>query len=156
MTFFVRELKFQDAKLFEVGLQAHLNTEFERGNEIFNVTILGSHAENSLRAVVVSRFLISSVESENSLKSESALAQTGRKKRDDLPANVGKPWDEESEKVLQELFAEGIRITEIAALLCRKPGGVRARLVKLGLVQPPEYLAPALQVSSSQAFFSEF
>lgn len=54
-----------------------------------------------------------------------------------LPANVGKPWNAEAEQMLSELFAEGIAVSEIASLLQRKPGGVRARLVKMGLLIDP-------------------
>ncbi|MEK7147802.1 MAG: PIF1 family DEAD/DEAH box helicase [Patescibacteria group bacterium] len=44
-------------------------------------------------------------------------------------------WEEGEEKRLQELFGKGQSISNIARKLGRKPGGIRARLIKLGLIE---------------------
>ena len=44
-------------------------------------------------------------------------------------------WTPAEETVLRVAFQQGQTIKEIAALLQRKVGGIRSRLVKLGLVE---------------------
>ena len=45
-------------------------------------------------------------------------------------------WTPEEERKLQELFKRDAGIPELAKLLGRKEGGIRARLEKLGLIEP--------------------
>lgn len=46
-------------------------------------------------------------------------------------------WTPAEERLLRVAFQEGQTIKEIAAILQRKAGGIRSRLVKLGLVEKP-------------------
>lgn len=46
----------------------------------------------------------------------------------------GKPWTPEQDKLLVTMFNDGFIVAEIANELKRTPGAIRARLVKLGLV----------------------
>jgi hypothetical protein len=55
-------------------------------------------------------------------------------KRRDLPVGAGKPWDAEEEKILAEEFQSGKSIADISADHARTDGGIRARLVRLGLM----------------------
>ena len=45
------------------------------------------------------------------------------------------PWNKEEEKRLSMLYQEGATIQELAQELQRQPGGIRARLKKLGLTE---------------------
>ncbi|MDO8582575.1 MAG: AAA family ATPase, partial [bacterium] len=45
-------------------------------------------------------------------------------------------WTDEEEKKLKDLFKRDAGIPELAKLLGRKEGGIRARLEKLGLIEP--------------------
>lgn len=49
------------------------------------------------------------------------------------PENLGSKWTKDEEDRLIKMFNEGMRASRIAELLKRKPGGIRARLKKLGL-----------------------
>ena len=48
---------------------------------------------------------------------------------------VGQKWSVEEEAILKSEFEKGYKISEIARLHDRKPGGIRARLQKLGLIE---------------------
>ena len=47
---------------------------------------------------------------------------------------IGTKWTVEEEKQLLEEFSNGIKISEIAKLHSRTPGGIRSRLKKLGVL----------------------
>lgn len=49
-------------------------------------------------------------------------------------SNRGKPWDRKQEEELTEMFKDGLTVKEIANTMMRSPGGIRARLLKLGLI----------------------
>lgn len=49
--------------------------------------------------------------------------------------NIGKPWTPEHDSCLRDLYDKGVPINEIAIMLKRNGGAVRARLKKLGLSQ---------------------
>lgn len=51
-----------------------------------------------------------------------------------LNSNRGKPWDSKQEDELTEMFKDGLSIKEIANAMKRSVGGIRARLIKLGLI----------------------
>jgi hypothetical protein len=48
-------------------------------------------------------------------------------------------WTDEEEKKLKDLFKRDAGIAELAKLLGRKEGGIRARLEKLGLIDPLDH-----------------
>lgn len=49
--------------------------------------------------------------------------------------NAYRPWLEADDRRLEGLFSEHLSYAEIAATLGRKPGAIRSRLVKLGLIE---------------------
>jgi hypothetical protein len=50
-------------------------------------------------------------------------------------ANDGQRWDDAQDKMLVEMFKDGILIGEIAKTMKRSEGSISARLVKLGLIE---------------------
>ncbi|MCB2228527.1 MAG: hypothetical protein KQH53_17760 [Desulfarculaceae bacterium] len=54
----------------------------------------------------------------------------------DRPANQGKPWSEVEDAELTQAFRRGDKIKDMAAAHQRSSGGIRSRLVKLGLIDP--------------------
>ena len=44
-------------------------------------------------------------------------------------------WDEKQEEMLIELFDKKKSVSEISEMMQRKPGGIKARLIKLGLIE---------------------
>jgi hypothetical protein len=49
--------------------------------------------------------------------------------------NQGLAWGEEEDNLLTQRFSEGIKITQLAKLHSRTYGAIKARLLKLGLLQ---------------------
>lgn len=49
--------------------------------------------------------------------------------------NSGKKWSEEDDKLLKDLFEQGVRKSELQKLFMRSSGSINARLVKLGLIE---------------------
>ena len=49
--------------------------------------------------------------------------------------NQGLPWGEEEDGLLAQRFAEGIKITQLAKMHSRTYGAIKARLIKLELLQ---------------------
>lgn len=49
--------------------------------------------------------------------------------------NQGKPWDSTQDEQLIRMFNDGLVVSAIAAEMKRSDGGIRARLVKLGLIE---------------------
>jgi len=74
------------------------------------------------------------------LKACNGLGDTSDDKGYDLDkirrthANAYQPWSTEEEDDLRDRFASGEKISAIAKALGRKPGAIRSRLAKLGLV----------------------
>ena len=50
-------------------------------------------------------------------------------------SNAYRPWDESQEKTLKELFEKEIKMSEIGRQMGRKPGAIRMRLEKMGLIE---------------------
>lgn len=67
---------------------------------------------------------------------ESAPVQTGIRERH---PNTGKPWSAQADDELRKLFESGNSIADLALYFQRTANGVRARLVKLGLLDPSEF-----------------
>lgn len=62
--------------------------------------------------------------------------------RDPL-ARAGEKWDVEEEDFVLDETARGTAIKEVAALLMRKPGAIRSRLKKLGIMDAEDRQAAA-------------
>ncbi len=56
------------------------------------------------------------------------------KPKKELPENAGKPWTEEEEKLLLELYNNGISKKEISQSLGRTIGSITSRLLRLGVL----------------------
>ena len=70
----------------------------------------------------------------------SALKTGKSERKQGQPSNAGKPWSKEEDNQLLALFDAGKTIEELAADYQRTTGGIQARLVKHGRIQPPEFL----------------
>ncbi len=68
-------------------------------------------------------------------ESENELEKPFDKLRKEHP-QAFRRWTDEEEKKLKDLFKRDAAIPELAKLLGRKQGGIRARLEKLGLIEP--------------------
>jgi hypothetical protein len=55
--------------------------------------------------------------------------------------NTGKPWTSEADDELRKLFESGNSIEDLAVYFQRTQNGVRARLVKFGLLAPEQFQA---------------
>jgi hypothetical protein len=51
--------------------------------------------------------------------------------------NTHRRWTPEDEQQLRDRFAQGATIGDLVAELGRNEGGITARLIRLGLMQPP-------------------
>ena len=58
------------------------------------------------------------------------------KRRERLPANFGKPWTEEEDRVLTGAFDSGLALGAIATKHARTLSSIRLRLEKLGKIEP--------------------
>ena len=56
-----------------------------------------------------------------------------RKSKKNMPVNAGKPWTDEEENRLRELYNRGVSKKEISSQLCRTTGSISSRLARLGL-----------------------
>lgn len=56
------------------------------------------------------------------------------KPKKELPENAGKPWTEEEEKLLLELYNSGTSKKEISQSLGRTIGSITSRLLRLGIL----------------------
>jgi len=52
--------------------------------------------------------------------------------------NAYRPWDTDQDAKLDKLFKENVPVKQLAEIFGRKTGGVRSRLVKLGLISKDE------------------
>ena len=57
-----------------------------------------------------------------------------RKPKKNMPEKAGKPWTNEEEKRLRELYNSGLSKKEISSELCRTAGSISSRLARLGLI----------------------
>jgi DNA-binding CsgD family transcriptional regulator len=64
-------------------------------------------------------------------KQPSVPRSTGR----DKPNKLGSKWSEREEREMEQYYNDGMSVREIANKLERLPGGIRARLKKLGLIK---------------------
>lgn len=55
-------------------------------------------------------------------------------KSENLPANAGKPWNNEEDRILIERFDKGVPIEELSKEHNRTQGAITSRLVKLGKI----------------------
>ncbi len=53
--------------------------------------------------------------------------------------NTGKPWSGEADEELRKLFESGNTIEDLSIYFQRTKNGVRARLVKLGLLEATQF-----------------
>jgi hypothetical protein len=58
------------------------------------------------------------------------------KRRERLPANFGKPWNEGEDRAIAVAFDAGVGIPEMARKHARTQGSIRLRLEKLGKLPP--------------------
>ena len=56
------------------------------------------------------------------------------KHQKNMPEKAGKPWTNEEEKRLRELYNSGLSKKEISSELCRTTGSISSRLARLGLI----------------------
>ena len=58
------------------------------------------------------------------------------RRRERLPANFGKPWEEGEDRALAGEFDSGATMSEMARRHMRTQSSIRLRLEKLGKIQP--------------------
>ena len=66
------------------------------------------------------------------------LWHTSGKRKHPSPPNAGKPWTEEDEAALMQMFDTGSTIAEISAQFQRTNGAIVRRLERLGRLRPGE------------------
>lgn len=60
--------------------------------------------------------------------------QKSKNRNPNLPENAGKPWTEQEEELLCDMFRNGNSIREIADYFKRTRGSISSRLEKFGLI----------------------
>jgi hypothetical protein len=58
------------------------------------------------------------------------------KKREQLPANFGKPWNKDEDDTLMREFDNGLGMSDMARRHERTQSSIRLRLEKLGKIEP--------------------
>jgi hypothetical protein len=58
------------------------------------------------------------------------------RRRERLPSNFGKPWNEGEDRAVVEAFDAGVALPELARRHARTQGSIRLRLEKLGKIPP--------------------
>jgi hypothetical protein len=66
------------------------------------------------------------------LLSASGAGRSPRRRSAGRPAQQGRPWNEEMDAELESRWVAGESVAEIAAYFERSPGGIRARLPRVG------------------------
>ena len=66
------------------------------------------------------------------LRHHAALADPGGRRARDRPASQGRPWTPELDAELEHRWIAGESVADIARELGRSPGGIRARLPRVG------------------------
>ena len=106
---------------------AHILESLARGEDPQGAKLLSSHDVLSRREVIGALFI-----------GAHALQQRASgpaPKKKDLPEGAGRSWDQEEEDELRAEFSAGKRIADMASDHLRTEGGIRSRLVRLGLMQ---------------------
>jgi hypothetical protein len=106
---------------------ARILESLARGEDPQDMKPLSPHDILARRDVIGALFL-----GANALQ-ESASG-TGVKAKRELPIGAGKPWVDEEDKNLIEEFHSNKSIADMAADHARTEGGIRSRLVRLGLM----------------------
>jgi hypothetical protein len=68
----------------------------------------------------------------DTLLSFAGSTNPGRRRSGNRPAQQGRPWSDEQDSELEKLWQEGESVEDIAARFERTPGGIRARLPRVG------------------------
>lgn len=76
------------------------------------------------------------------LRHHVAISEPGGRRARARPASQGRPWTPELDEELEKRWIQGESVEEIAVHFERSPGGIRARLPRVGCdpEQPGEYL----------------
>lgn len=96
-----------------------------------------SHLPEADRAKMHNNFILASGGKLRPAKQTAPQQTSGMsydKIREEHP-NAYRPWDKGSDEKLQDLFKTGLSTSELMSVFGRKRGAIRARLIKLGLVQ---------------------
>ena len=117
------------------GESAGIMLEERTGKEgrVFHVVVYDSNAQHMLV-----RFLPEIAEYQKNAKPESA--EKGNAASERLP-NQGQAWTEEDDEKLRNAFEAKTSVDEMASAFQRTPGGILARLRKLGLIKPWDVLS---------------
>lgn len=67
-------------------------------------------------------------------RSLKALERVKEKRERSLPANAGKAWNSEEDRLLMEGFDAGVLVKQLATKHGRTEGAIAARLVRLGKI----------------------
>jgi hypothetical protein len=68
----------------------------------------------------------------DSLRSSAGITGPGRRRPGDRPAQQGRPWTDELDAELETRWQAGESVEDIAVRFERAPGGIRARLPRVG------------------------
>lgn len=98
-------------------------------------------ADGQIEVASVAAAALGSVLSET-LKHHVAIGEPGGRRTRARPASQGRPWSPEHDAELERRWIEGDSVEEIAIHFERTPGGIRARLPRVGCdpERPGEYL----------------
>lgn len=114
-----RKYKIPTAK----GIEAGIYTEerfVNSGN--YKVVLYNKNAQR-----IIIEHLVEAIGNNNAINSQTTNINSA-------DSNRGKPWDSEQEEKLIEMFKDRLTVKEIANTMMRSTGGIRARLLKLGLI----------------------
>ena len=100
-----------------------------------------SVADGHLELAPAAAEAVGSVLSET-LRHHAAITEPGGRRARARPASQGLPWTPQQDAELEQRWIQGVPIAEIAAEFQRSPGGIRARLPRVGCdpERPGEYL----------------
>lgn len=71
----------------------------------------------------------------NNIDSKSVVSEKKQKTYE----SAGKRWTAEDDKLLKELYENGVKISEIQKRFMRSRGSIQSRLAKLGIVEDYNY-----------------
>ncbi len=63
------------------------------------------------------------------------LQQKNTEKREKIYENSGKRWTQEDDKMLKQLFGQGVTKSELQKRFMRSRGSIHSRLIRLGLIE---------------------
>ncbi len=105
------------------GTEAGIYTEIRFGyNGNYTVVLYNESAQR-----MIIKYLTEVVGSNTDVQQQASII-------DQTDSNRGKAWDSKQEEQLIEMFKDGLTVNEIANTMRRSPGGIKARLLKLGLI----------------------